>query len=142
MSRRVLVVCLVAIGALLHLMVNAAAPPQPDKNAKHNSPLYVILKARVYEVEEDFHKKVTKARWLSKADLDELEEQPQQDDRLFALLEKKKPFLIGKTINVDPGKEGTLLTASKSIECLPTLDQLRMGNKTPQTIDESFTLRA
>src|SRR5437773_363547 len=109
MSRPILIGCLVVIGGLLHLMVNAAAPPQPDKKPKAKaSELYVILKARLYEVDEAFHNKLAKAKWLSKADLEELEEKPTSDDSLFTLLEKKKPTLTGKEVNVDPGKEGVL----------------------------------
>src|SRR5262249_18696503 len=62
--------------------------------------------------------------------------------KLFAQLEKQKPFLAGKEINIDPGKEGVLLTATKRIKCLPTPNQLLQGKKGPQTVDEGFTLRA
>src|SRR5262249_6810245 len=70
MYRSILVACLAASGALLlHLIVNAAAPPQPGRkpNPNKGSELYVILKARVYEVDQSFHNKVAKARWLSRA---------------------------------------------------------------------------
>lgn len=140
MHRRMLVACLAAFGALLHVIVNAAAPPQLAK--PNQSELYVILKARVYEVDEAFHQKVAKAKWLSRADLEKLEEKAPQESPLFALLEKKKPTLTGKGINVDPGKEGLLLTSMKTIKCLPTPEQLQTGKKAPQTFDEGFTLRA
>jgi hypothetical protein len=104
--------------------------------------MYVIMKARLYEVDEAFHNKLAKGKWLSKADLEELETKPPADGSLFALLEKQKPFLAGKEINIDPGKEGVLLTATKPTNCLPTPDQLRQGKKGPQTIDEGFTLSA
>ena len=144
MYRRILVACLAVIGALLHLIVDAGAQPKPDTDPKPNqgSEIYVIMKARLYEVDEAFHNKVAKAKWLSKADLEELETKPPADGSLFALLEKQKPFLAGKEINIDPGKEGVLLTATKPINCLPTPDQLRQGKKGPQTIDEGFTLSA
>jgi hypothetical protein len=104
--------------------------------------MYVIMKARLYEVDEAFHNKLAKGKWLSKADLEELETKAPADGSLFALLEKQKPFLAGKEINIDPGKEGVLLTATKPTNCLPTPDQLRQGKKGPQTIDEGFTLSA
>src|SRR5262249_44639083 len=94
---------------------------------------------------EAFHKKVTKARWRSREDLEELEKaaiKGQADSSLFALLEKRKPFLTGHDVNIDPGKEGLLLTARKPINCLPTPDQLRQGKKGPQTVDVGFTLSA
>lgn len=144
MRRRILVACLAAIGALLHLIVDAGAQPKPDGKPKPNqgSELYVILKARLYEVDEAFHNKLAKAKWLSRANLEELETKPPADGKLFALLEKQKPFLTGKEVNIDPSKEGVLLTATKPINCLPTPDQLRQGKKGPQTIDEGFTLSA
>jgi hypothetical protein len=144
MSRRILVACLAVIGALLHLIVAAGAQPKPDKDPKPNkgSEIYVIMKTRLYEVDEAFHNKLAKAKWRSKEDLEELETKPPADGSLFALLEKQQPFLAGKEINIDPGKEGVLLTATKPINCLPTPDQLRQGKKGPQTIDEGYTLGA
>jgi hypothetical protein len=144
MYRRILVACLAATGALLHVIVNAGAQPKPDEkpNPNKGSEIYVIMKARLYEVDETFHNKLAKAKWLSKADLEKLETKPPADGSLFALLEKQQPFLAGKEINIDPGKEGVLLTATKPINCLPTPDQLQQGKKDPQTIHEGFTLSA
>src|SRR5262249_11868821 len=106
------------------------------------SEIYVIMKARLYEVDDAAYKKLAKARWLSRADLEKLEKRQTRPPALFALLEKQKPFLTGKDINIDPGKEGVLLTAIKPIKCLPPPTQLRQGKKGPQTIDEGFTLSA
>jgi hypothetical protein len=139
MYRRILVACLVAVAALLHLIVDAAAQPKPDTK---RSELYVIMKARLYEVDEAFHNKLAAATWRSRADLEELESRPPADGALFALLAKQEPFLTGKEINIDPGKEAVLLRATRPINCLPTPDQLRQGKKGPQTIDEGFTLSA
>lgn len=144
MYRRILVACLAAIGTLPHLLANAGAQPKPNEKPKpdRGREIYVIMKARLYQVDEAFHNKLAKARWLSKADLEELETKPPADGALFALLKKQKPLRAGKEINIDPGKEGVLLTATKPINCLPTPDQLRQGKKDPQTIDEGFTLGA
>jgi hypothetical protein len=143
MDRSILLGWLAVLGALLHLIANAGAQPKPDGNPKpkKGSEIYVIMKARLYEVDEAFHRKLVTAKWRSKADLEELETKP-SDGSLFALLEKQKPFLDGKEINIDPGNKGVLLTATKPINCLPTPDQLRQGKKGPQTIDEGFTLSA
>jgi len=144
MYRRILVACLVLIGALLHVIGDAPAQPKRDADAKPKPPseLYVILKARLYEVDAAFHTKVARAMWLSRADLEELENKPPADGKLFALLKKQKPFLVGKEINIDPGKVGVLLRATKPVNCLPTPDQLRKGNQVPQRFDEGFTLSA
>lgn len=144
MFRLILVCYLALIGALSHLIAGAAAQPKADRKPKpkQGSEMYVILKARCYEVDETFHKKLTMARWRSRADLEELESKPLVAGPLFALLEKEKPFLARKEINIDPGKEGVLLTATRPINCLPTPEQLRRGKKSRQTIDEGFTLRA
>jgi hypothetical protein len=143
MYRRLLIGCLAVISAMLHHSADAGAQPKPDGNPNPNkgSEISVILKARLYEVDESFHNKVARASWRSRADLDELENK-RPDGSLFALLEKQKPFLAGKEINIDPGKEAVLLTATRAIKCLPTPDQLRQGKKDPQTIDESFSLSA
>jgi hypothetical protein len=142
MSRSVLVCSLALIGAFVYLVAEGGAQPKPDEKPKpkQRSDIYVIMKARLYEVDKAFHNKVAKARWLSKADLEELETKPAADGKLFALLKKQKPFLTGKAVNIDPGKEGVLLRATKPIKCLPTPEQLRQGKKDRQTIDEGCTL--
>jgi hypothetical protein len=142
MSRRNFVGCLAVTVALLHLVVVARAQPKPaaKPNPNKGSEIYVTMKARLYEVDESFYKKVAAARWHSKAELEELEQKPPGDGLLFALLEKQKPFLTGKEINIDPGTEGVLLIATKPINCLPTPDQLRKGKNDRQTVNEGFTL--
>ena len=144
MYRRILVACLTAIGTLPYPIANAGAQPKPDEKPKpdRGSEIYVIMNARLYEVDEAFHNKLAKARWRSKADLEELETKPPADGSLFALLKKQKPLRAGKEINLDPGKKGVLLTATKPINCLPTPDQLRQGKDGPQTINEGFSLSA
>src|SRR5689334_5684114 len=113
MYRGILVACLAVVGVLPHLGVDAAAPPKPagkpKPKPKQASEIYVILKARIYEVDEAFHNKLAKAKWRSRAYLDDQESRP-PDDSLFAQLKKQKPVLVGKKINVDLGKEGLLLT--------------------------------
>jgi hypothetical protein len=130
MYRRILIGCLAVIGGLMHLTADAGAQPKPEGKAKPNQgrEIYVIMKARLYKVDEAFHNKLAKAKWRSRTDLEELETKPPADGSLFALLAKQKPFLAGKEINIDPGKQGVLLTAIKPINCLPTPDQLRQGN--------------
>jgi hypothetical protein len=144
MYRRILVGCLAVLGALPHLIADAAAQPKPDGKPRPNrgGEIYVIVKARCCEIDEAFHKKLTTARWRSRADLEELETKRPVENPLFALLEKQKPFLAGKEINIDPDKEGKLLTAIRPTNCLPTPDDLRQGKKGPQSIDEGFTVSA
>src|SRR5438067_2622692 len=69
MYRRALIGCLAVIGGLLHFTAGAAAPPKPEgkPRPKQVSEIYVIMKARLYEVDEAFHNKVAKAKWRSKA---------------------------------------------------------------------------
>jgi hypothetical protein len=144
MHRRAIVSCVAVLGALLQLTIDAGAQPEPngDPEPKKGSEIYVIMKARLYEVDDAAYEKLAKAKWLSKADLEELDKRQTEPPALFALLEKQKPFLAGKDINIDPDKDGALLTTTKRINCLPTPDQLRRGKKDPQTIDEGFTLSA
>jgi hypothetical protein len=148
MSRRILVDCLAVIGVLVSISADAAAQPALDGKSKPNpgGEIYVIMKARLYEVDEAFHNKLAKAKWYSRADLEELDKpsatRAPADHSLFTALEKQKPVLVGKEINIDLGKEGVLLTATKAITCLPTPDQLRQGKKGQQKIEEVFTLSA
>jgi hypothetical protein len=111
--------------------------------------MYVIMKAQLYEVDDAFYKQLAKAKWHSKAEIEALERQPlnpkgkqPEGKSLFALLGKQKLLLAGKAINIDPGKEGVLATSTKAINCLPTPDQLRQGQKGPQTIHEGVSPHA
>jgi hypothetical protein len=144
MYRLILVVGLAVIGVLPLRVADAGARPKPHEKPRANqrSEIHVTVKARCYEVDEPFHEKLATARWRSRADLEELETKPPLARPLFALLEKQKAFLVGKETNIDPGKKGVLLTATRPINCLPTPDQLRQGKNGPQTIDEGFTLGA
>src|SRR5215475_5831898 len=102
MDRSTLVGCLAVLGALLHLSAIAGAPPKPEENPQpqNGSALDVIMKARPFEVDEAFHKELEQARWLSQADLEELETKPSDGPR-FARLGNQTPFLAGKAINID-----------------------------------------
>src|SRR5438132_1465820 len=112
MHRRAIVSCLAVIGALLQLTADAGAQSKPPANPppKKGSEICVIMKAQLYEVEDAFYRKLSKAQVLSKADLEELERKPPAADSLFPLLEKQKLLLAGKEVAIDPGKESMLLT--------------------------------
>ena len=111
--------------------------------------MYVILKARLFEVDETFHRKLARIGRLSREDLEDLERKaltPQKDkqpaESLFALLEKQIPILNGKEVDLDPGQESLLLDWSKKHNLLPAPEQLRKGQQGPQTIQEGLSLRA
>jgi hypothetical protein len=153
MIRIPLAVCFPLVFALLASLAAGTegrqkkADKRPPKQAKE---IYVIMKARLFEVDEAFYKKLSKARWLSRADLDELERQflnPAQGklpaaDSLFSHLEKQHPLLTWKETNLDPGQEGVLLALDRVRTLLPGPDQVRRGQKGPQTIHEGVSLRA
>jgi hypothetical protein len=144
---RILVGCLAVTGALLYFLGAAGAQlqKQDGKSSPNRGEIYVIMKTRLYEVDEAFHNKVAKAKWHSQAELDEQDKSETKRPTgvsLFAQLEKQKPYLTGKDVNIDLDKSGALLTATKPIKCLPTPDQLRQGRKEQQTTDEGFTLSA
>jgi hypothetical protein len=147
MRRRILVGCLAVICVLSYLIVDAEAQPIQGGKPKANKDdeIYVIMKARFFEVDEAFHKKIKESKWHSMADFAEADKpgaKPPAGVSLFEQLAKQQPYLAGKEVNIDLGKEGVLLTKIKQVNCLPTLDQLRQGQKAPQKIDEGFTLSA
>ena len=147
MQRRWIVRSLTVSAVLLQLTAFGRAQPKQDQAKKDD--IYVIVTARLYEVDDATYKKLAKARWLSRADLEEQERQflkgprvkPAGPDSLFPLLEKQKPLLAPKPVNIGPGKDGAVLNMSKAVTCLATPDQLRQGKKA-QTITEGFTLVA
>jgi RNA polymerase sigma factor (sigma-70 family) len=114
------------------------------------APLAVIVKAQLYEVDDAFYKKLSKAKRLSKEDLEELERQaldppkkkppvPPEGESLFKLLKKQKLILAGKEVKVDNRKEGTLLAWKKVINCLPGPEQVRKGENAPQKVEEGVS---
>jgi hypothetical protein len=146
--RRAIVSGFAVVVAVLQLAAETRAQPKPNvpPPPRKGGEIYVVMKARLYEVDDAFYKTLVKARWRSRADLEELELQPQKPlpaaESLVPLLEKQKPVLAGKEINIDPGKEGALLTSTRAVHFLPTPDQLRQGRKDPQTVHEGVSLRA
>ncbi len=132
--------------------VDRKAAPAP--NAAEGKPardIAVIAQAQLYEVDDAFFKKLAQAKRLSKQDLEELERQflglsqpkspaTREDDSLFKLLEKHKPILTGKEIMVDNGRQGTLLSWHKVINCLPSPEQVRKGDKVPQKVEEGVSV--
>jgi hypothetical protein len=125
-------------------------PKQADKKeAKSAKEIYVIVTARLYEVDDAFYKELARSKWLSKKDLDELERQfldPKKkqpaDDLPFARLGKQKLLLTGKKVSIDPGREDTVLTYHKLTRLPPSPEQLRQGKDGPQMIQEGVSLRA
>jgi hypothetical protein len=123
----------------------------------------VILKAELYEVDDAFYKKLSKAKRLSIEDLEKLERiyldsggpaVPAREDPIppkqkqpegeswFKFLEKQKLLVAGKETKLDEGKEGTLVSLNKTINCLPSPEQIRKGDKRPQTVQEGVSLLA
>lgn len=163
---------LLAVGSLAivaGLSMSSAAPksPRPSEQRKGSAPatraqrkpapkpqpaqkpdIYVIASANLYEVDEAFYKRLTKAKWSSKADLEKLEqevlESPKKQepaDALFKLLDEQKPLRTGKKIDFVLGQEEVLLSWIKSRDLLPSPEQRRKGQKGPQRIQEGVTLR-
>ncbi|MFN4261885.1 MAG: hypothetical protein ACK4RK_21605 [Gemmataceae bacterium] len=144
MHRRTVASCIAVIGVLLQFGADAGGQPKLNENPAPNKrgEIYVIMKARLYEVDEAFYEKLlAQAKWHSKADIEQLEAKPAPADSLFACLEKQKLLTAGKEVNIDPGKDGVLLTLSKEVNYLPTPEQLQQGKKGPQTIVEGFSFR-
>jgi hypothetical protein len=111
----------------------------------------VIVTAQLYEVDETFHKEVAKGKWLSMADFEKLEriflgldppEKMHTGESSLDLLGKQKPLLAAKEIKIENNQEGSLLSSTKEINCLPSPAQLRKGQTGPQMIEEGMTLRA
>jgi len=98
MHRSILVACLAALGALPPIVTDAAARPNPAEKPgpAKASEIYVILKARLHEVDDAVHDKIAQAKWLSRAELEALAAKPPMDGKLFALLEKRSRSSPGR----------------------------------------------
>lgn len=156
----------VAVG-LWVLPMMAAQPPGPSGKDKvpppkgkqadqpvlgeHGKPgeIAVIVKAQLYEVDEAFYQQVAKAKRLSREELEELEriflgEAPKNKLPEGAawpkFTEKQKLLLDLKEAKFELGKDGTLVALHQATKCLPSPEQLRRGDKTPQTIQQGVAL--
>lgn len=126
------------------------AKGKADQVAK--APITVTMQAKLYEVEDTFYQKLSKAKFLSTEDLEKMERlyldppkekplAPPAGEDLFQLLDKQKPVLIGKEVTVVNGKEADLLSWHKVTHCLPSPDQVRKGDKSLQKIQEGVSIR-
>lgn len=129
------------------LIVRANAVAQAEVEAlllslRRLADLSVILQARLYEVDEDFHKKLTS---LKRRSLDEeeklfLDGKKTDADEVFALLAKQTRVQAGDEVKTDNGLAATLLSKQQAVICLPRPDHLRTA-KEPQTILEGIVFR-
>jgi hypothetical protein len=95
----------------------------------------VIVKTRLYEVDETAYDKLKKAKSIPSEVAERLFlEGKLPRNALFDLLEKQKPLATGEEIKVDSGRAAPLLSRHKAVFCLPSPDQLRQGDKTRQLI--------
>jgi len=125
---------------------------QPKGDEKSQEPIYLSVRAELYEVDDAFYRNLSRAKRLSLADLEELERelitpnapkgrQPERGS-LFARLDKQQRLKAGKETYLSVGKEGAVLDVRRAFTCLSSPEQLRQGRKDPQTIQEGFSLRA
>jgi RNA polymerase sigma factor (sigma-70 family) len=129
------------------------APPGPGKDKpKPVAPMTVSMTAQLYEVDGAFYQKLAKAKRLSLADLEKLEEQALNppggkrpgapaENTLFEALKKQKLILSGKKARVVNGHGAVVLSRSRTVKCLPSPDQVRQGKTAPQKVQEGLSVR-
>lgn len=112
-------------------------------------PLEVICTAELYEVDEDFHKRLGKSKWHSTAELEKWERdfllvpvEKQKGESLFDLVKQQKLLLSARDVKIRDRKEGAILSSTKESHCLPSPAQLAKGQTDPQKIEEGLSLRA
>ena len=81
---------------------------------------------------------------LSESELNELEakltwEKSPKGESLFKRLEKQTLILDGEEVTIDNGQESALLSRHRVVRCLPNPDQVRRGEKDPQTVLEGIS---
>jgi hypothetical protein len=107
----------------------------------------VILTARLFEVDKALYSKVAEQKWLSLDGWAKLEqisldgpEKPKAEESLFERVTKEKPLRPAKEINIDDGKEATLLSLTDEVHCLPSPMQRRTGQNQPQKVNVGLVL--
>src|ERR1043165_4040414 len=103
----------------------------------------VIVKARLVEVDDDFHKKLKTAKRISTEEAEQkfLAGIATEWDVLFNLLKKQPTILLGEDIKRLDGVEVKLLSRHKGVQCLASPEQIRKGKKDPQTVMEGVTFQ-
>ncbi len=129
----------------------AALAPNRDEVGPQAVDMHVIVQVELYEVDESVHRKLAKAKRLTMEDYEKLEriylgfdpppKRPDKAESLFKRLAKQKPLVAGKDIYIDIGQDAALLSWKKTKRCLPTPEQIRKGERGPQAIEESVSLR-
>jgi hypothetical protein len=104
----------------------------------------VIFNARLFEVDEPFHKKLLKAKRLPLEEAERLflEGKATDFDELFKLLDKQTLVLTGERARANHGEKVALLSRHQAITCLPSPEQVRRGDKGRQTILEGVSFVA
>jgi hypothetical protein len=112
------------------------------------TPLDVVFTAELFEVDEDFYKRVTKAaKWHSLAECEQMEsvfltptEIKPARESLFNLLDRQKLLTSVTDKKIKDGADAVLLSSVKTTTCLPSAAQVRKGNKEPQVIEEGLAI--
>lgn len=149
---------LVGATLIIAALVGAAAPTEQaalaanrDEVGPQPVDMHVIVQASLYEVDESIHRKLAKAKRLTKEDFEKLEriflgidpplKQPDEAEALLKRLARQKPLVTGKDIYIDIGQQAILLSWKKTKRCLPSPEQLRKGDSGPQIVQEDMSLR-
>ena len=104
--------------------------------------LQVNTQARLYEVDDAFHKKLTNRKPIPLEEEERMmfDGKPTEMGALFKLLPKQKRVQSGDSHLTKNGLAVTLLSRHQVVTCLPSPDQLRKGDKARQTILEGVSL--
>jgi hypothetical protein len=104
--------------------------------------LAVIVRARLYEVDNAFYRKLNSAK---RVPLDDLERQFLEGklprDSLFTALEKETPVLVGEELRVGNGQDALLLARQWATSFRPNPDRVLDGDVTRQLVLDGIALR-
>ena len=96
-----------------------------------------------------FNSKVAGQKWVSMDEWAQFEqislqgpEKQKAEESLFDLVAKEKALRPAKEIEIDDGKEATLLSLTDEVHCLPSPMQRRTGQNEPQTVNVGLVLDA
>jgi hypothetical protein len=104
----------------------------------------VITKAQLYEVEDDFFKKLKNAKRIPPEEAEQLflGGKATQGDTLFNLLPKQKLLLAGEAIKSDNSQTTALLSWQHMVTALAKPERVRVGEQAPQIAVEGVSFFA
>jgi len=116
------------------------------KSLRAQGDVAVSVETHLYEVDEAYYNKLKNAKHISLEESERLFFEgihpASASDSLFNLLPKQKKVMDGEKIQVNSGEDAPILSWHQAVRSMASPEQLRKGEKSPQTLLEGVSFVA